>query len=112
MPPQRPAWLVPRHGPHFAPARAGLSNACDNGFMAAMKVTTSAAMRARDVSRPRAEHLAYAETAEADAVRGRPAAPAVPAPAVAAPAVPVPAVPVPAVSVAAPAVSVEAAGAE
>ena len=33
--------------------------------MAAMKVTTSAAMRARDVSRPRPEHLAEAEAAEA-----------------------------------------------
>ena len=32
--------------------------------MAAMKVTTSAAMRARDVSRPHAEHLAFAEAAE------------------------------------------------
>jgi hypothetical protein len=39
-----------------------------------MKVTTSAAMRARDVSRPHAEHLAYAEEAEADAVSARPAA--------------------------------------
>ena len=40
--------------------------------MAAMKVTISAAMRARDVSRPHAEHLAFAEAAEADAVRGLP----------------------------------------
>jgi hypothetical protein len=47
--------------------------------MAAMKVTISAAMRARDVSRPHAEHLAFAEAAEADAVRGRPGGPAVPA---------------------------------
>jgi len=31
----------------------------------AMKLTPTAAMRARDVSRPRAEHLAEAETAEA-----------------------------------------------
>jgi len=31
----------------------------------AMKLTFNAAMRARDVSRPRAEHLAEAETAEA-----------------------------------------------
>jgi len=45
------------------------NRACDNGLMAAMKVTTSAAMRARDVSRPHAEHLAYAEAAEAEAVR-------------------------------------------
>jgi hypothetical protein len=37
--------------------------------VAAMKVTTSAAMRARDVSRPHAEHLADAEAAEASAVR-------------------------------------------
>jgi hypothetical protein len=44
-----------------------------------MKVTISGAMRARDVSRPHAEHLARAEAAEADAVRGRPAGPAVPA---------------------------------
>jgi hypothetical protein len=34
--------------------------------MPTMKVTLSAAMRARDVSRPHAEHLAYAEAAEAD----------------------------------------------
>jgi hypothetical protein len=39
--------------------------------MAAMKITTSAAMRARDVSRPHAEHLAYAEEAEAGPVAGR-----------------------------------------
>jgi hypothetical protein len=38
--------------------------------MAAMKVTTSAAMRARDVSRPRPEHLAEAELAEASAAAG------------------------------------------
>jgi hypothetical protein len=44
-----------------------------------MKVTTSAAMRARDVSRPHAEHLASAEAAEASAASSRPAAPAVPA---------------------------------
>ena len=43
--------------------------------MAAMKVTTSAAMRARDVSRPHAEHLASAEVAEARAAGGRPATP-------------------------------------
>ncbi len=35
--------------------------------MPAMKLTPNAAMRARDVSRPRAEHLAEAEVAE---VRG------------------------------------------
>ena len=35
--------------------------------MPAMKLTPNAAMRARDVSRPRAEHLAEAEAAE---VRG------------------------------------------
>ena len=33
--------------------------------MPAMKLTPNAAMRARDVSRPRAEHLAAAEGAEA-----------------------------------------------
>ena len=33
--------------------------------MPAMKLTFNAAMRARDVSRPRAEHLAEAEGAEA-----------------------------------------------
>ena len=33
--------------------------------MPAMKLTPTAAMRARDVSRPRAEHFAEAETAEA-----------------------------------------------
>src|SRR6266536_1282127 len=36
----------------------------------AMKLTPSAAMRARDVSRPRAEHLAEAEAAEASAAAG------------------------------------------
>ncbi len=35
--------------------------------MPAMKVTPGAAMRARDVSRPDAEHLAWAEEAEANA---------------------------------------------
>ena len=34
--------------------------------MPAMKLTFNAAMRARDVSRPRAEHLAAAEAAERD----------------------------------------------
>jgi hypothetical protein len=53
--------------------------------MAAMKVTTNAAMRARDVSRPHAEHLAWAEAAQAGAA-SRPAAPAVPSPADAPPA--------------------------
>ncbi len=38
--------------------------------MPAMKLTPSAAMRARDVSRPRAEHLAEAEAAEASAAAG------------------------------------------
>ena len=38
--------------------------------MPAMKLTPNAAMRARDVSRPRAEHLAEAEAAEASAVAG------------------------------------------
>jgi hypothetical protein len=41
--------------------------------MAAMKVTTSAAMRARDVSRPHAEHLAFAEAAEVSAAANGPA---------------------------------------
>ena len=43
--------------------------------MPAMKLTPNAAMRARDVSRPRAEHLAEAEAAEAkeDTGRGGPA---------------------------------------
>jgi len=50
----------------------------EDGFVAAMKVTTSAAMRARDVSRPHAEHLASAEAAEATAASSRPAGPAVP----------------------------------
>ena len=35
-----------------------------------MKVTVSAAMRARDVSRPRPEHLAGTEAAEASAPKG------------------------------------------
>ena len=38
--------------------------------MPAMKLTPNAAMRARDVSRPRAEHLAEAEAAEASADAG------------------------------------------
>ncbi|HWN60079.1 MAG TPA: hypothetical protein VNO25_05365 [Streptosporangiaceae bacterium] len=67
--------------------------------MAAMKVTISAAMRARDVSRPHAEHLADAEAAEAGAVRGRPAVSAAPAPAAPAPVVPAPVVPAPVVRV-------------
>jgi hypothetical protein len=46
--------------------------------MAPMKVTTSAAMRARDVSRPHAEHLALAEAAEASTVSSRPAGGPVP----------------------------------
>ena len=41
--------------------------------MPAMKLTFNAAMRARDVSRPRAEHLAEAEAAEAR-YAGRPQA--------------------------------------
>jgi hypothetical protein len=36
----------------------------------AMKLTPGAAMRARDVSRPRAEHLAEAEAAEASIAAG------------------------------------------
>ena len=36
----------------------------------AMKLTPNAAMRARDVSRPRPEHLAEAEAAEASAAPG------------------------------------------
>src|SRR6476646_6559700 len=36
----------------------------------AMKLTPNAAMRARDVSRPRPEHLAEAEAAEASAAAG------------------------------------------
>ena len=39
--------------------------------MPAMKLTPNAAMRARDVSRPRAEHLAEAEAAEGSANAGR-----------------------------------------
>ena len=38
--------------------------------MPAMKLTPNAAMRARDVSRPRPEHLAEAEAAEASAAPG------------------------------------------
>ena len=38
--------------------------------MPAMKLTPNAAMRARDVSRPRAEHLAEAEAAEASIAAG------------------------------------------
>ncbi len=37
----------------------------------AMKLTPNAAMRARDVSRPRAEHLAEAEAAEVKGSAGR-----------------------------------------
>ena len=39
--------------------------------MTAMKLTPNAAMRARDVSRPRAEHLAEAEAAEVKGSAGR-----------------------------------------
>ena len=39
--------------------------------MPAMKLTPNAAMRARDVSRPRAEHIAEAEAAEGSANAGR-----------------------------------------
>ena len=39
-----------------------------------MKVTISAAMRARDASRPHAEHLARAEEAEASVAKARPTA--------------------------------------
>jgi hypothetical protein len=39
--------------------------------MPAMKLTPNAAMRARDVSRPRPEHLAEAEAAEAKGNAGR-----------------------------------------
>ena len=38
--------------------------------MPAMKLTPNAAMRARDVSRPRAEHFAEAEAAEASSAAG------------------------------------------
>ena len=38
--------------------------------MPAMKLTPNAAMRARDVSRPHAEHLAEAEAAEASIAAG------------------------------------------
>ncbi len=38
--------------------------------MPAMKLTPNAAMRARDVSRPHAEHLAQAEAAEAGIAEG------------------------------------------
>ena len=38
--------------------------------MPAMKLTPNAAMRARDVSRPRPEHLAEAEAAEASIASG------------------------------------------
>jgi hypothetical protein len=38
--------------------------------MPAMKLTPNAAMRARDVSRPRPEHVAEAEAAEAAIVAG------------------------------------------
>lgn len=38
--------------------------------MPAMKLTPNAAMRARDVSRPRPEHLTEAEVAEASAAAG------------------------------------------
>jgi hypothetical protein len=40
--------------------------------MPTMKVTPVAAMRARDVSRPHAEHVAWAEAAEAGASAGTP----------------------------------------
>ena len=50
----------------------------EEGAMPAMKLTPIAAMRARDVSRPRAEHLAEAEEAEARNAAGRRPGPATP----------------------------------
>src|SRR5690349_3746142 len=44
---------------------AGTTGRKEDDAVPAMKLTPIAAMRARDVSRPRAEHLAEAETAEA-----------------------------------------------
>ena len=53
--------------------------------MRGMKITVDAAMRARDVSRPRAEHEALARAAdqaeEADVADPKPAEPARPVPA-------------------------------
>lgn len=50
--------------------------------MAAMKITLSGAMRARDVSRPRPEHLTAASAREATAARADAVSPrATPAPA-------------------------------
>jgi len=50
--------------------------------MRGMKITVDAAMRARDVSRPRTEHEALAQAAEeADVADPKPAEPARPVPA-------------------------------
>ena len=43
----------------------------EDDAVTAMKLTPNAAMRARDVSRPRAEHLAEAEAAEVRGSAGR-----------------------------------------
>jgi hypothetical protein len=53
--------------------------------MRGMKITVDAAMRARDVSRPDADHEAMAREGEAQALRERAAAPAGTAPGPASP---------------------------
>ncbi len=50
--------------------RFGVTLEREDDAVPAMKVTVSAAMRARDVSRPRAEQLAEAEAAEASIPSG------------------------------------------
>jgi hypothetical protein len=86
VPPHCPCWfpgLIPCTAP-LCPGRVADANAAGRPWCRArlvydtgrtkedevvptMKVTPTAAMRARDVSRPHAEHLAYAEAAEASA---------------------------------------------
>lgn len=48
---------------------AGSGTAGDTGLMPVMKITVTTAMRARDVSRPREEHLAEAAGQEEKADR-------------------------------------------
>ena len=47
------------------------ARACETDDMRGMKVTVDAAMRARDVSRPRADQEAAARESDAEAVRPR-----------------------------------------
>src|ERR1700722_15295289 len=73
--------------PHDRGVQGGRPPA-DNGAMAVTKITVSTAMRARDVSRPGAEHLAEAAEREEAVTRQPELPPPAPPPAPAAPAAP------------------------